>query len=479
MIYKVLLLEDNEMDATLMEQYLQRSEYNFEVKWVQSGEAYEKAVRTFEPDVIIADYRLKNYTGLDAIHFKNVECEEVPLVIVSGTVGEEKAVEMIKEGATDFLIKNNTSNRLAQTIIRAIKEAIEREKRKNTEFELKKSEKRFRMLFEHSLDGIIIGNPEDEGNIITANHAACKMLGYTDGELRGKALGDFVNIDNKKVIEGIEKRDNSGKFRGEIYLKQKNGSLLAVEVSSRVLELKSGEKRSYYIFRDISERMEAEQKIQESLKEKETLLTEIHHRVKNNLAVISGIMELQAMESDNKELQAKMFDSQSRIKSIAITHELLYEEQNFSNIDYGANIKKLVNSIAKTMNTDVDFNFNLDKLRININQALPCSLIINEIVTNALRHAFNGDQKPVVEIFLKNEKNKIHLRVSDNGKGLPGDFDLKKPKTIGFKLISILAKQLDGKVKINSNSGTEFHLKFRKKQKKGTGSSIIENNGTS
>ncbi len=477
MAYKVLVLEDNETDAALMEQYLNRSTYNFEVKWVATGTEYEKAVHTFEPDVILCDYRLKSYSGIDAIHYKKIHCETIPLVIVSGTIGEEKAVEMIKEGAADFLIKNSMASRLDQTMMRAIKEAMEREKRRHAEYELKKSEERFRMLFEHSLDGIIIGNPNKEKErIIAANDAACNMLGFNSIEIKNRPLEDFMNMDPGKVTKGVEKRNDAEFLRGQANLIRLDGEKLPVEVSSRILKLKNGEKRSYYIIRDISDLIKAKRKIQESLNEKETLLTEIHHRVKNNLAVISGIMELQAMKSDHKELKRKLLDSQSRIKSIAITHELLYEEQNFSSIDYGANVKKLVNSIAGALNTDVYFHFNMDKLRLNINQALPCSLILNELVTNALRHAFNDKSNAVIEISLKEEKERIHLKVSDNGKGLPENLDLKNPKTIGFKLISILTKQLDGEVEMHSNTGTEFHVTFQKSQNKGSGSAISKIN---
>lgn len=477
MAYKVLVLEDNETDAALMEEYLDRSSHNFKVMWVATGSGYEKAIHTFEPDVILCDYRLKAYSGIDAIQYKKQHCNNVPLVIVSGTIGEEKAVEMIKEGAADFLIKKSIENRLSQTLMRAIQESMEKQKRRKAENKLKKSEERFRMLFEHSLDGIIIGNPSKaKERIITANDAACEMLGYNSLEIKELPLDDFLNIDAGKTKQEVEKRNETGLFRGQAKLKRADGSNLPVEVSSRILKLNDGEKRSYYIIRDISDLLKAKQKLQNSLDEKKTLLTEIHHRVKNNLAVISGIMELQAMKSDNEELRSKLFDSQSRIKSIAITHELLYEEQNFSNINYGANIRNLVNSIASAMNTEIDFHFNLDNLKLSINQALPCSLILNELVTNALRHAFDGEEKPIVDISLREKNGNIHLQVRDNGKGLPDNLDLNNPRTVGFKLISILTKQLDGEAEFNTNSGTMFTLTFQKSPNKGSGNSISTEN---
>lgn len=471
MVHKALILEDYKADASLLEQYLHRSDLDFKVKCVATGQEYEAAVKAYKPDVIISDYRLKQYSGLDAIQYRNLHCGKVPILIVSGTIGEEKAVELIKEGATDFLNKDSAATRLGQSITRAIKEASERNKRRKAEERLKRSEERFRLLFEHSMDGIIIGDPV-EGEIVTANKAACNMLQYRFGELKKKTLKDFIDASNNR------KRDLNNKkpqdyFQGEIYLKRKDHTKLPVEVSGRTLKLKNGNQRSYYIIRDISGRVEARKQLQNSLKEKETLLTEVHHRVKNNLAVVSGIMEMQALESKDEELQRKLFDSQSRIKSIALTHELLYQEKTFSNISYNSNVKKLIQSISKTMNNGASFAFDMDQVKLNINQALPCSLILNELVTNSLKHAFKDDQGKI-DIILKENNGTVHLIIKDNGVGLPDTFSLDKANTMGFTLVKILSGQLNGRLHISRDDGTQFHLQFSKTDFKGPGSSIID-----
>lgn len=472
MVHKALILEDNKVDASLMEQYLYRSALEFKVECVTSGQGYEKAVKIFKPDIIISDYRLKQYSGLDAIQYRNLHCGDVPILIVSGTIGEEKAVELIKEGATDFLIKDNAAARLGQSIVRAIKEANEKTKRKRIEEKFKSSEERFRMLFEHSMDGIIIGDP-GKGEVITANAATCSMLQYKSDEMSRKPLAELIDLTKKRVNRGIEKRNRQGYFQGEIYIKRKDNTFLPVEISSRILKLKNGEQRSYYIIRDISDRVEARKKLRASLEEKETLLTEVHHRVKNNLAVVSGIMEMQAIESENEELKNKLFDSQSRIKSIALTHELLYQEKTFSSISYSSNVKKLIGSISKTMNNGVSFDFDMDKVKLNINQALPCSLILNELVTNSLKHAFKG-KRGKVKIALKEKGETIHLIIKDDGVGLPDSFTLDEANTMGFTLVKILSRQLNGHLNVTRNNGTQFHLQFSKTDFKGSGSSIID-----
>lgn len=474
MKYKALILEDNEMDASLMEQYLHRSEYNFEIRWVETGKAYEKAITDFEPDVIICDYRLKQYSGLDAIHHKNIEFEDVPLVIVSGTIGEEKAVELIKKGAADFLIKNNIASRLMQTVMRAIKESLEKEKRRKAELKLKSSEERFRMLFEYSLDGIIIGDPDNEVGVITANEAACKMLGYKYKELKGKTLDDFIDVNSDESIKNLENRDRKGYFRGELKVRTKGGELLPVDVSCRIMKLKDGDRRSYYIIRDISDRREAQQKMEESLKEKETLLKEIHHRVKNNLAVISGMMQLQAFNSRNEEFHNEMLGSVSRIKSIALIHEYLYHNESLSQIEISSNLKELVQTAKETFNCDaqISYNFNLESILLNVNQAVPFALMINEVTTNIYKHAFKDKTKGDIDLKLYEKGKTIILEIKDNGIGLPENFDLEGAETIGLTLIKTLGKQLNANIKFSSGEKTTFLLEFERSESKGSSNTL-------
>ncbi|WP_280173645.1 PAS domain S-box protein [Fodinibius roseus] len=216
------------------------------------------------------------------------------------------------------------------------------------------------------------------------------------------------------------------------------------------------------IAQDITEKKKHEQAISESLEEKDTLLAEIHHRVKNNLAIISGLMELEAMESDSGELKQRLRDSQTRINSIALTHEILYQQQHFARIEFGENIKRLVVKTVKTFNGNVELRYDTASVELNINQALPCALIVNELVTNALKHAFYGGNGAVLEIELYSENEEVYLRVSDNGKGLPENIDVENPKTLGMQLVDTLKDQLDAELNISTGNGTTFELRFKK-----------------
>jgi len=223
------------------------------------------------------------------------------------------------------------------------------------------------------------------------------------------------------------------------------------------------------IARDITERKKAEQKIKESLKEKEILLAEIHHRVKNNLAVITGLLELQVQNTDNDEAKTVLRDSQLRINSMALIHEKLYESDNLSLIQFGKYIGELIDVIADshiTKEKPIEIDIESDPIEFTITQAIPCGLLMNEIVTNALKHAFEGRNSGKISISLKKEGDVIQLVISDNGIGLPDNFEEMKVKSLGMTLIYTLASQLNADMNIESGEGTVYRLTFEVQEAK-------------
>lgn len=227
-------------------------------------------------------------------------------------------------------------------------------------------------------------------------------------------------------------------------------------------------------FRDITDRKTREQELEESIKEKEVLLMEIHHRVKNNLAVVSGMMQLQAYEEEDPTVQNKLYNSVSRIQTIGTIHEVLYQSKSFSKLQIDETIKKLITIITENFRgeTKLEPTFELERIQLNINQAIPCSLIVNEVVTNALKHAFEGKEKGSLSVKIVEENNIVNLSIKDDGKGLSADFDTLRDKgsSLGLTLIDTLASQLDAEYNYSSlEQGTSFSLVFEKAEIKGTG----------
>jgi len=226
------------------------------------------------------------------------------------------------------------------------------------------------------------------------------------------------------------------------------------------------------ISEDITKRLAIEEHLKTYIKESEVLLSEIHHRVKNNLAVISGLMEIQVLKSDSKETRDKIKDCQARINSIALTHELVYREKKFSEINFGELIKKIAKNVVSTFDQNVTLDFNIEPVILNINQALPSSLFVNEIVTNAMKHAFETAEDPIIEIEMYETDKNVILSISDNGCGFPENFKFAQEKSLGLKLIKIAKDQLNAELKVNSINGVLFELIFKKLTIKGVGSSI-------
>lgn len=206
--------------------------------------------------------------------------------------------------------------------------------------------------------------------------------------------------------------------------------------------------------------------MENSLKEKEALLGEIHHRVKNNIALISGIIELQANEIENENIRKHFLEIQNRISAISYIHEKLYQSNNFAKIDLKEYIEELVNSIIKffSKNEDIKINYDLDSIYVTTKHALPIALIVNELVTNSLKYAFN-DPKIIgkMDIILKknNDSDTILFTISDNGPGIPINIDISKSKSLGFKLLNIFTKQLKGTYQIKNEIGLSISICFK------------------
>jgi PAS domain S-box-containing protein len=218
--------------------------------------------------------------------------------------------------------------------------------------------------------------------------------------------------------------------------------------------------------RDITERKRAEEQIEASLREKEVLLQEIHHRVKNNLQVISSLLNLQARYI-KEDTYADMFtESHNRILSMALIHEELYQSKDLARIDLNNYIRHLANALFRSYGVDtgrIILTIDIADLVLDIGTAIPCGLIINELVSNALKYAFPKDNKGKIKIALRSfNENEVELIVSDNGVGLPKDLDLTNPKSMGLRLIHIMTKQIEGKLVLDRNDGTKFQIRFKK-----------------
>jgi two-component sensor histidine kinase len=214
---------------------------------------------------------------------------------------------------------------------------------------------------------------------------------------------------------------------------------------------------------EIVERMRAEEQIKASLKEKEVLLQEIHHRVKNNLQVISSLLNLQASTIESPETLEAFRESQNRIRSMALIHEQLYKSHDLASIEFGAYVRNLAAFLFRSYGADagrINLEIEADEVSLGINQAVPCGLILNELMSNALKHAFPAGREGEIRVALGASEDNVTLVFSDNGVGLPTNMDYRAMTSLGLQLVSTLVDQLDGEIELENKNGTGFKLAF-------------------
>jgi two-component sensor histidine kinase len=217
-------------------------------------------------------------------------------------------------------------------------------------------------------------------------------------------------------------------------------------------------------YEDISDRKQSEELLRRSLLEKELLLKEVHHRVKNNLQVISSIFSLQSNYVDDPQILAILEESQNRITSMALIHEKLYQSDSLANIDFADYLSNLTSSLFSSYNVnhnEIHLNLNVSNVSLNIDTAIPCGLLINEMVSNSLKHAFPAGRSGGIWIDLSVTIDQhLRLTIRDNGVGLPANFNIKTVNTLGLSLVEALVHQLEGELSIYSDNGATFELVF-------------------
>ncbi|MTI88220.1 MAG: PAS domain S-box protein [Balneolaceae bacterium] len=347
---------------------------------------------------------------------------------------------------------------------------------KLAEEELKLSEQRFKSLVQDGTDQIAIIDEEGRYIYVAPLSLKGRNLSIDSDRYLGRSCFQFIHDDDReRVYTALQSLRVGEKIEVEPYRFQyPDGSWVWLETSVANLINNPAVQGIVTTSRDITDRIKRDKELKETLKEKETLLLEIHHRVKNNLAVVSGMMQLQAFEEEDPSLQKKLYDSMSRIQTMSSIHELLYKSHSFSRLLLGNNIKKLISSIIQSFQTnlDIEVNYKLDNTELNINQAVPLSLIINEVITNILKHAYDQNDCGIVEVMITENNGRVDLSIIDDGKGLPNSFNnMESVSSLGMSLIKALSDQLDASIDYYSKNGhTNFKMSFQKYEARGSSS---------
>jgi PAS domain S-box-containing protein len=340
------------------------------------------------------------------------------------------------------------------------------------EYALHESDERYQRIIQAVTDYIYTVRVENGRAVETIHGPACiAVTGYTSEEFKHDTYLwiHMVHEDDREAVRLQAERILSGNpaVALEHRIMKKDGSLRWVRNTAVPHHNHDGHIVSYDgLISDITERKEAEERLKSSIREKETLLKEIHHRVKNNLQIITSLLSLQSRNLNNDDLLKYFNEAESRIRSMSLVHEKLYQSETFGNIDFSIYIFELADSIISGYSSDADaigLKIDAQDLHLTIDQAIPCGLIITELLTNAIKYAFppgwEGTRKIVISLKEK-PRGMAELVIGDNGVGLPSSLDAAKSGTLGLSLVPLLAKQIDGELEIDRSGGTFFKIVF-------------------
>lgn len=508
-VIRILIVEDQENDYVLAKREIKQVIEQCEFIRVETYQDFVAALQNFKPDLIVSDFTMPHFDGLSVIKYTLQNAPLVPVIIYTGTLDEETAAETVKAGAVDYVLKDSV-NRLKQATLQALEKKQLWQDRMLAEEKLKASEERYRLISAVTSDYMFstLVNPDDTLELDWVAGAFETITGYTleeyksRGGWRASLHPDYVAKDDKDYLN-LKKNHP---VITEIQIVKKNGKTLWVKIYAHpvwddkrncligiygavqnINERKQAEEATYKLNleleslvkkrtaelentnadlkKEMAIRASAEDIIKHQLQEKEILLKEIHHRVKNNMQVIISMLNLQASFVKNKKVVGILQDSQSRIKTMALIHEKLYQSIDLASIDLTEYLKNLCAYLFTSYvspDTLVKYSIDAEKHAVLIDTTISIGLITNELITNSFKYACIDNKECVIKIvFKKFDEENFLFSISDNGKGLPKNFDYRNSKGLGLQLVCMLTDQINGKLEVtSSNTATTFTIIF-------------------
>jgi PAS domain S-box-containing protein len=405
-----------------------------------------KRIRDIEPfremdnDELISELRSTATARRDgaSMRLRNGRLVSVDIIASSYMVGSQRVIQMNMRDVSD---------------------------RRSAEAALRQSEERFR-LFVDSVRDYALFQMDTSGTIVSWNLGAERVLGYREQEIIGRSsalLFTPEDVEREQPRKELETALRDGRAEDERWHIRKDGSRFWGSGVVTLVRDESGRLRGFAkIMRDHTERKRAEEQLQAALREKEQLLREIHHRVKNNLQVITSLLNIQAASATGPTL-ASLEQMRDRVRAIARIHELLYKSRSVSGINVAEHTQALASELLEVYGVEfyrVRVKLEMESIILNLERAVPCGLILNELVSNALKHAFPDGRRGEITVTMRRDNGNYRLSVADNGVGMAEAVDLPHTKTLGLRLVSIFVEQLQGTFNVERGEGTRFEIVF-------------------
>ncbi len=500
---RILLVEDNPGDARLVEELLKEAAGDFGIEVAESLGAGMELLASRNFDVVLLDLGLPDSRGLETLTRLRARFARLPVVILTSTDDEALGVQAVQLGAQDYVPKGSAGGELLRRILRyaierkQVEEALESA---NLELERRVEDRTRDLRVANELAGMERQRLYDVLEALPA--MICLItpdyrIPFTNKSFRdkfGEPLGrrcyeycfgraepcDFC--ESFKVFETgkphqweVACPDGSVISAHDLPFTDMDGSQLILEMDLDITDFRRTEKAlkdlnatlEQRVAERTSELRASEEALRASLHEKEVLLKEIHHRVKNNMQVISSLISLQADGSKDTIVREILNDVTDRVRSMALIHEKLYQSADLASINFADYARGLLSYIWRShgdVASSVVLELDLEPVSLSVESAVPLGLILNELAGNTLKHAFKGRSGGKVMVSLANGDGRSSLSVSDNGTGLPEGLDWRKAQTLGLRLVQMLSAQIGASVDAESGEGTRFEITWTKPQ---------------
>jgi PAS domain S-box-containing protein len=463
-VKSILLVDDSADHAEEIRRSFESCAANFSLTVVSTLPEARRVLDASCPTLVICDMHLPDGTGLELLT-ADAENLGYPVVLMMSQGNEHLAVAALKAGALDCVVQSPaTIAALPGIAERVLREWEQRQARKQAEASLRVSEERFRSLCNWSPVGIF--QADAAGEWLYTNRRWQEITGLTFKESLGDGWRRATHPEDRAELLARWNRCVAGSqtFSYEFRCVRPSGEVRWVHASAAPL-LYMGRVIGFVgTDDDITELMAARAQTEASLREKEAMLKEIHHRVKNNLQVVSSLLNLQASHLKDSEARAMLTDTQGRVRAMALVHEKLYQSSDLFRVSFDEFVRSLVSDVCHALGAEerqISTTVDVSGVRLAIDTAIPCGLLINELVTNAVKHAFPGARSGQVHVRLsRDDSGRLELLVCDNGVGLPPNLNPRQAGTLGLDLVFTFANQLGADVQVHRDSGTTFLFSF-------------------
>ncbi len=498
---RILLIDDDPADRDLLARRLHRAFEPLTCVEVGRCQDFEAAIAEGGFDVVITDYQLKWTDGLSILRHCRESYPDLPVIMYTDTGNEEIAVEGMKAGLNDYVLKSHPARlpisiqeslekaelrraqaeaeaalkRANDTLERTVEERtaelkalnarlrVDIAQRQRVERELRESQASLQALLDHTTAVIYLLDPENRFLLI--NRQFEQLFHVTKAQVVGQPLEAVFAEDIAAAFRANNLQVLASSMAQEFEEQAPHDDGLHTYISIKV-PLCDATGNPYAlcgISTDITERKRVEEELKAALVEKDVLLKEVYHRIKNNLQIISSLLDLQADTVADPQVRLLFEDSQQRIQAVALIHESLYQAGNVGRIPAAEYVHRLSTQVFQAYAPPGDritLKVQADPIWIEAQQAIPCGLIINELLSNSLKYAFPGDQGGEITIALQPApEEQVVLTVSDTGVGFPANVDFRHTDSLGLQLVCLLTEQIGGTIELDCTTGTRWILR--------------------